>query len=253
MPFSYYANNLGGENNSSYNYNRRLTSRGRHSKSTLTIISSIMLAISLIVSFIGLINIILGNNKIEQIKENHQYYQNIIDHAKADSKYCVDGYINGRIYDEDCKKWYFTYYIIINQLIQLDGQSLPIYTAEEVSSFAMKDIVRVAVDEYPINILSDTIPMNHDGIDLNRDGYYIKANNQKATGTKNLIYSAIALVVSIIMLVIGLKKQNKNTSTKSFSTPSVMPKIIDPIKRCSYCGTVLNDTDKECPSCGAKR
>ena len=202
--------------------------------------------------FFGVIMIPTANSQIKKIEADYTYYQAMIDYAEEHNAYLVTGKVTGKFYNEDCDKWYITYSIEIDEYTDLEGYTFSVYTFDEVSRFEINEYIAIAVDSVPITLDTDSIPMDYKDMPLTRDGEYVDAKQDKTAGVIVIVVASIVLVglISGIVVIIIKKKQlvtdtnpTTNTSTNTAKEPT----------RCSYCGAILGENDKSCPTCGAKR
>lgn len=243
-----------------YHAPRIYVSHGRkytYTKKTRTSSSvfSVLMVIAFIVIAVGLVMMFNSISAINTIKADRDYYLNMIEHAETDSRYVreaeVLAYRNG-----DSGK----YYIIYRIEGLLDGYSYQVYTEEQAMAL-YGETIRVAVSTPTLNDSTDSIPMDYKDFPLDADGEYIDAANTRKT---YMIVSIAGAGAFVILLIANIATRAKGkqyidetgsnadaTSLSTINSPSKQDKK-NPIRKCEYCGTILNQDDVKCPNCGAQ-
>lgn len=227
--------------------------------------------------FAGVLMADAGKESKQKIVADYNRYQAMIRYAETNSDYKIHGVITDSFPSDTCDKYYITYafpieYSYSSHMYQdyLDdkfdndlednwvlGYSFSVYTNEELieNSYLPGHDILLAINNSKDQINSDTdsIPFDYLGMDINRDGEYVNAVSKQKIGTTLTIISAVIIVLGIVVdIVIVLKsKETAGTTTETqTTTPTQQP--TPNVRRCAYCGTIVNKDENKCPNCGAK-
>lgn len=232
-------------------YHRRYMYSGAHSA------FSILIAIGIFALVIGSLVLLTmgGNNKdLKNIEADYLYYQDMIADAEeklaqGDDSYFVDGIIISKFKNDNCDKWYVTYYFLDNQGKKVEGYTYSIYTWEQVKDMDNGDIIKLAVDTNPITQDTDSINLDYKNTTLNDDGEYIKIIKSKENTQR---VGIIALVIGGLLvagaIIIRIKASHKVLEdSQDFTEFSNSGR-----KLCKYCGGYLKSGDTICSDCGGR-
>lgn len=240
-----------------------LTKKGAAAQSFLCV----LLCFSVILLMIGGMLWASTASELTKIKEDYNYYQQMISYAEAnpDLNLIKTGTITGKFYNEDCKKWYITYSLETVFGTTLEGYSFSVYTLNDLSKeeYQINSPISLAVDSATVTSTTDSIPMDYKDMPLSRDGEWVNANNQVNIG-KGMVFVNIGVtVVAIVLLVVVLIKctrkseseagtsSSNSSSTTSLETNSDQPRLTG--WTCEYCGSYEPLATKKCSQCGAKK
>lgn len=203
---------------------------------------------SLFLIFVAVVLLLQVNSQIEKIKVDRTYYLDMIENALNDSDYIKDGVITDKFYNEDCKKWYFTYTIITNDGEELDGYTYSVYTREEINQFYIGQHLNFAVNSKIVTLNTDSINMEYKGIPLENDGEYIVALETKtATIVVICVFSAL-IALFIVLTILRIKKYSQKTAFDSSNAKNITN---DEDTYCRYCGSRIRNGYDKCEHCGA--
>lgn len=217
---------------------------------------SFLVVFAIFFIIIGAVNWSHNSNELSKIKEDYNYYQQMISYAEANPSHKKLGKITGKFYNEDCKKWYITYSLQTNFHTTLNGYSFSVYTLEELMTdeYAINAPISLAVDSSTVTSTTDSIPMDYKDMPLSRDGEWVEATKQVGIA-KGFLFTGCALfVVGIVaIIVVSVKKGTKVNSegapiSTSFET-NTQPNLTG--WTCEYCGGYEPQAIKKCTQCGA--
>lgn len=197
--------------------------------------------------------VIAGTEKsdLNKIEEDYAYYQDLIDLGHT---------TNATVTDMFAKygKYYITYKIDIpNSTIDLEGYSYSVYTREEAFALLSQGTITVALN-HPvenINLNTDSVPIDYKDMQIERDGEYLQTKQSIKTGIIVGCVSLGAIILSMIVNFIAIKKSN-STSRATISNTKTEPVISSQAKSspryCKYCGAEIPEGKTKCSSCGSR-
>ena len=116
----------------------------------------------------------------------------------------------------------------------------------------------VAVDNYPVTLETDSIPMDFKNFTIDDDEEYQMAltsiRNGKIMLAVGVSVSSVTLLVAIIVFFTTKKVEKANSNIPSSSNgEDVVINTKQEKNVCAYCGTRLSPNSSNCPNCGAPR
>ena len=199
--------------------------------------------------FGAVILLVQANNQIDKIKVDREYYLKMIDNALSDDDYLKDGYVSDFFYNEDCEKWYFTYYIWTDSGNKLNGYTFSVYTLDEVSQYSVGQRLDFAVNSKIVTGTTDSINIGYKDIPLENDGEYINARNMKAW---SIVFICIASTLIVSFIVLTIKRIKKYAEKSAFAeTNDKNTTTDDEYTYCRYCGSRIRKEYDKCEHCGA--
>ena len=193
--------------------------------------------------FVAII-IFASSGEMKKIKNDYDYYQDMIAYAEAHTEYLVEGKVEGKFYNEDYGKWYLTYTFLDENSREVEGYTFCIYTREEARDFVIGQTIELAVDSVPITQRTDSINMDYKDLPLERDGQYVSV---KRTLILTIVIE-IALAGALAFCAVMAIKTFKAKAEPANKDGSISPKLK---YICTYCGAKLKEDDTTCPNCGS--
>lgn len=207
----------------------------------------------------GLIMSILGTcirtsavNKIDKIKSDYSYYQELIKHAR-ENDYIVEGKVEDMFFNPDADKYYIIYRIEYDFPFYLEGYSYSVYTLEEAMSL-MNKTIRIAVQSVPVTEYTDSVPMDYENMPLKRDGEYTNAVSELKVGTVLMSVGFILLALSIagVITFSVLDAKKKKAEQDESQIEKNKNATVTKSRYCAYCGSKLGENERQCQACGAR-
>ena len=199
--------------------------------------------------FMSVLFLVSGNSQIEKIQVDRAYYLDMIENAENDSDYLKYGVVKDKFYEEDCKKWYFTYEIPTDDGGTLPGHTFYVYTMEEVNQYHIGDTLAFAVNSKIVTEDTDSVNMGYKDIPLENDGEYINARNMKAW---SIVFICIASTLIVSLIVLTIKRIKKYAEKSAFAEKNDKNTTTDDeYTYCRYCGSRIRKEYDKCEHCGA--
>ena len=202
-----------------------------------------------------------SGDKIETIKVDYEYYQDMIEHAENNPQYVKEAIVVSHMYNENCGKWYYTYQIEKDEIDgfgdsgYLSGYTYSIYTRQEILDIPVDTIVQVAVDSETVRKTTDSVPLDHKNIPLERIGEYAESTQTFKISKIVCIVSISGLIILIVLLIVMVAKSRENEEVPADTIPSQQAprerETTPSLAKCPYCGARLGKNDIHCPDCGA--
>lgn len=201
----------------------------------------------------------LSQTDIKKIKNDRDYYLNMINTAKAEQT--VQAEVKGQFLGEG-GKYYITYNIKLpngNYLWAENGYSFSLYSMTEASAIYSGGTIQIIVDRLPLTSDTDSIPLDYTNFELEDDGSYI-AEMRTVQITRVISYIAGALLLVLLFFIVKLAFSHKQTEeeTKAAATIPVSTGAgqaqgqTDNRIYCAYCGGVMEAGQDSCPRCGSR-
>ena len=185
-----------------------------------------------------------ATNSVKKIENDYLYYQDMIAYAEEHTEYQVTANVQTFFENEDCGKYYVTYYFYTASSQRVDGYTFSIYTYNQAKTIKQNGTILLAVDEYPVTTQTDSINMDYKNLPLSEDGEYQVAKGQIRT---NIIIEVAIVGVFALLVVLTIRQIKQNVEqVPEGSQPKTSKKYI-----CTYCGAKLKETDTTCPKCGS--
>ena len=204
--------------------------------------------VCIFILFISVLFLITGNSQIEKIKVDREYYLDMIENALNDNDYIKDGVITDKFYNEDCKKWYFTYEITTHTGSTLEGYTYSVYSREEINQFHIGQHLEFAVNSKIVTLNTDSINMGYKDIPLENDGEFINARNMKAW---SIVFVCITSALIVLFIVLTIKRIKKYAEESAFAEKNATNTTTDEDTYCRYCGSRIRKEYDKCEHCGA--
>lgn len=233
---------------------------------------AVVMVFAIFFIFAGCLMLADGQSDMDKAKRDYDRYQAMIAYARENPELLVTGTIENHYYDDEAEKWYLTYTFPTNDGGSVEGESYPVYTWADLQQaiYRVGAKIELALDRVPENEYDDvdSVPTDYADMPLERDGFYANAKNSKQAGQIMLTVAAIAFGASLVLNILifaTTKKREEATSTVGQATatgnaptnntatnPTPSANSERKSMYCAYCGTLLETSDKKCPSCGAK-
>ena len=186
---------------------------------------------------------------MKMIEEEQRFYLQMIADAEANTDLQTIGKVKAVYFQDDYDKYYIEYYLYDEIGRSYEGYTFSVYTLENAPKKGTE--ILLAVDDVNIDSTTDSIPMDYKNFTLKDDGEYMFYKSR-------LQYYTIAIVVSIFLvlvlvggyiLVIATAKRKEEDAKREKQEQEEKE---ERKKYCQYCGSKLDETDKNCPQCGAR-
>ena len=122
----------------------------------------------------------------------------MIAYAEAHPDHLIEGTVQTYFLNEDCDKYYVTYYFYTDSHERVDGYTYSIYTYAQALQIKHDGTIQLAVDEYPLTTQTDSINMDYKNLPLMEDGEYKVAKNDIIVN----IMIEVALDVAFVAFVV---------------------------------------------------
>ncbi len=221
----------------------------------------VLLFFMVVLSFVGGMMMNSNQNNVEIIKADYEKYNAMIEYAESNPEYIVQGRITGIFLDEGHSKYFYTYMIKTQYGSILHGNTFYTYTLDFIQSqeYSIGTTIMVAVDNYPVTLETDSIPMDFKNFTIDDDEEYQMAltsiRNGKIMLAVGVSVSSVTLLVAIIVFFTTKKVEKANQTASSYSTSGEDVFIEEKLEKnvCPYCGTRISPNSSNCPNCGAPR
>ena len=212
-----------------------------------------------------------ADSTLKEIKADYIYYQNMISKANENpDKLVIDGTVVSKFYNSAADKWYVTYFFIADDGMRVEGYTFSVYTAEEAFNFSVGDSIKLAVDGYPTNSLTDSIPLDYADMPIEQDGEYMTFAGQRNGARTAMIVCGSAIggiiVLSIVIMFTNkVKVQEENIQSQKKQTfQQSKPETFDEDlnadellkqkhKYCEFCGAEMERGQMRCGKCRSKQ
>lgn len=192
----------------------------------------------------------------------YDYYQLMIDLAEENDKFAT-ARVNG--YYESNGKYYLTYEFDSTTSLQpyeVDGYTYSVYTLEEAARLYDQRNITIVYDspKGELSYETDSIPYDYKDTVLTDDADYnsdIFLRNVFGFIVAGLVVAEVALGASMVHHV----KKTQRETDRVYSAPTVSRESIDTAtatktedkpRYCTYCGSMVDKTDKKCSCCGSR-
>lgn len=200
--------------------------------------------ICLLIAVAWMFGISSAINNVKKIENDYIYYQDMIAYAEEHPDHIIDANVQTFFENEDCGKYYVTYYFYTASSQRVDGYTFSIYTYNQAKAIKQNGTIQLAVDEMPLTTQTDSINMDYKNLPLSEDGEYVLAKRQIVT---NIIIEIVLIGVFALFVVFAIKTIKSNIEkVPEGSQPKMAKKYI-----CTYCGAKLKEEDTTCPKCGS--
>ena len=200
--------------------------------------------VCLIIAIAWIFGITSSNQAVKKIENDYVYYQDMIAYAEDHPDHIIEANVQTFYENENCGKYYVTYYFYTASSQRVDGYTFSIYTFEQAREIKHNGTIQLAVDEYPLTTQTDSINMDFKNLPLSEDGEYIVAKNQIKT---IVIIEAVLIGVFVLLVVLTIRAIKTNVEkVPEGEQPKMSKKYI-----CTYCGAKLREEDTTCPKCGS--
>jgi hypothetical protein len=194
----------------------------------------------------------LSQTDVKKIKEDRDYYLNMIDTAQAEQ--IIDAKVKGQFLGEG-GKYYITYNIELpngSYLWSADGYSFSMYSMAEASAIYRNGTIQVVVDGLPLTGETDSIPLDYRDFELDDDGSYT-AVMRRTKIMRVMSYTAGAALLILLFFIVKLTFSHKQTEeeSKAAAIPAGAEQGQGRIY-CAYCGGVMEAGRDSCPRCGSR-
>ena len=183
-------------------------------------------------------------NMVKKIKSDYIYYQDMIAYAEEHPERLIEGTVQTFYLNENCNKYYVTYYFYTDSNERVDGYTYSIYTYSQALAIKNAITIQLAVDEYPLTTQTDSINLDYKHLPLEQDGEYVISKNNITAH----IVTEIFLDLIVILMIIYTIKKVKSKIEKVGLNGEIKPKFK---YICTYCGAKLSENDTTCPKCGS--
>ena len=249
---------------------------------------SALIVILAVVAFLSIVFFALPfdyDYRLQTIESDHDRYIQMINNAKEDSNYYIEGKVTSYYCfedDEDCEKYYVNYSFTVTSSttgnpLTIEGYSYSIYSYFQAYSLYQShasggfgiatdtNINEINEENY---LTVDSVNMDYENFGLMDDYEYSNAHTIKTIVRVARIILLIVIPTVITALVVSLsknfKKDEGETSTlDNTSGQEQVEKTNDETqnnqnknfksKKCKYCGSTLVDGETKCRNCGGSR
>lgn len=217
--------------------------------------SFVLVFILMMVAFISGSFVSSAKYQIKTIETDFVYYQDMIDYAEGkvesgDPRYIVDAEVTGRFYNSQADRYYVEYEIELGNGRTLKGETYACYTLEQAQQYRVGNTIRVALENVPPTLATDSVNVDYKYKTLDDDGEYLSSSKSLRNSRVVLWLSILAIIATIAFTVVYAYKKKELADEEKEKEKK--EDVIDSDTRiCKYCGSICDKTAKKCPNCGA--
>lgn len=190
---------------------------------------------------------------VDTIKADYKHYHEMIETAKRNPDTLItQGTITKIDKLDDLDKWYFEYSITDGRFVYDDYYIYSVFSDEQIDEYSVGDKIPVAIDESPIRMTTDSIPVVFEQFEYTEDGeYHIAKKNDNLYKTIITIASIVAVGSIVVAIIFSIKKNKLSDTLYQYLTKNESSTSKKKILRCKYCGSITHDANSSCKNCGA--
>lgn len=194
-----------------------------------------------------------AKDHLKMIEEEQRYYLQMVADAELDPSLQTVGKVKAVYYQDDYDKYYIEYYLYDETGRSYEGYSFSVYNLTNAPKKGSE--ILLAVDDADIDSTTDSVPMDYKNFTLEDDGEYMLYKSRLkyyTTGTVVLIIVIVALIGGCILVVATAKRKKEEQEEAEKKEQTKKAEEAQRKKFCQYCGNRVNETDRNCPQCGAR-